>query len=135
MMKKYLIPFILIAVCLCITIGYAVHLHRNYEAQKVEWNTMAQETFREALQFEVDKRLEIPIYHFNSSRSGIFPSKRSLPDSVRIVSRYGSKWYKLDKKRFERQLMEGRMLDGASGLLPDLFPCAERFDGTCSVTR
>ena len=122
MMKKYLIPLILITVCLCITIGYAVHLHRNYEAQKVEWNTMAQETFREALQFEVDKRLEIPIYHFSSSRSGIFPVKRPLPDSVRIVSRYGSRWYKLDKKRFERQLMEGSSVNSTLSALIGNYP-------------
>lgn len=122
MMKKYLIPLILITVCLCITIGYAVHLHRNYEAQKVEWNTMAQETFREALQMEVDKRLEIPFYHYRSARSGTFPSKRSLPDSVRIVSRYGSKWYKLDKKRFERQLLEGGELNGDVSYLIGKYP-------------
>ena len=93
-MKKYIVPIIAIISCLCITIGYVAHLHRNYEAQKVAWNTIAQVTFHEALLAEVNKRLEIPISHYRSEEAGALPTKRSLPDSVQIMSRgYGSRWY------------------------------------------
>ena len=54
-MKKYIVPIIAIISCLCITIGYVAHLHRNYEAQKVAWNTIVQETFHEALLVEVNR--------------------------------------------------------------------------------
>ena len=123
MMKKYLIPLIFTTVCLCITIGYVAHLHRNYEAQKVAWNTIAQVTFHEALLAEVNKRLEIPLFHYRSEEAGVRSTKRSLPDSVRIMSQgYGSRWYKLDKKRFKRQLIEGGSVNSAISALIDKYP-------------
>ena len=75
-MKKYIVPIIAIISCLCITIGYAAHLHRNYEAQKVAWNTIAQETFHEALLVEVNKRLEIPSFHYRSEGGDVNSAKR-----------------------------------------------------------
>lgn len=122
-MKTRIIPIIAIIACLCITIGYAAHLHRNYEEQKVAWNTIAQETFREALLAEVSKRLEIPSFHYRSERGGVHSAKRQLPDSVHIMSRgYGSRWYRLDKKRFERQLIEGGSVNSALSALIDKYP-------------
>lgn len=122
-MKKYIVPIIAIIASLCITIGYAAHLHRNYEEQKVAWNTIAQETFRKALLAEVNRRLEIPFFHYRSEEAGIRPVKRQLPDSVRIMSQgYGSRWYKLDKKRFERQLIEGGSVNSALSSLIDKYP-------------
>ena len=122
-MKKYIVPIIAIISCLCITIGYVAHLHRNYEAQKVAWNAIAQETFHEALLAEVNKRLEIPIFHYRSEEAGVHSTKRSLPDSVRIMSQgYGSRWYRLDKKRFRRQLIEGGSVNSAISALIDEYP-------------
>lgn len=122
-MKKYIVPIIAIISCLCITIGYVAHLHRNYEAQKVAWNTIAQVTFHEALLAEVNKRLEIPLFHYRSEEAGVRSTKRSLPDSVRIMSQgYGSRWYKLDKKRFKRQLIEGGSVNSAISALIDKYP-------------
>ena len=122
-MKKYIVPIIAIISCLCITIGYVAHLHRNYEAQKVAWNTIAQVTFHEALLAEVNKRLEIPLFHYRSEEAGVRSTKRSLPDSVQIMSRgYESRWYKLDKKRFKRQLIEGGSVNSAISALIDEYP-------------
>lgn len=122
-MKKYIVPIIAIISCLCITIGYVAHLHRNYEAQKVAWNAIAQETFHEALLAEVNKRLEIPSFHYRSEGGGMYSAKRSLPDSVWIMSQgYGSRWYKLDKKRFERQLIEGGSVNSILSASIDEYP-------------
>ena len=118
-MKKYIVPIIAIISCLCITIGYVAHLHRNYEAQKEAWNQVAAETFREALLKEVEWRSEIPYYSSWGGYGGVRPLKPQIPDSVVIVTReYGWRVYWLQKERFRRQLLEGGGLnDGISYLM------------------
>ena len=122
-MKKYITHIILFCVCAGFTIGYLTELNTDYEAQKQEWSQVAAEAFKEALQMEVDKRLEIPFFHYRSEEGGVRPSKQQLPDSVRILSQgYGSRWYKLDKKRFERQLIEGGHVNANLSALIDEYP-------------
>ena len=123
MMKKYLIPLIFTTVCLCITIGYVAHLHRNYEAQKVAWNQVAAETFREALLKEVEWRSKIPYYQSFVGASGVRPLKSQIPDSVIIVtSKYGRRVYWLEKERFKRQLLEGGSLNFGISYLMGEYP-------------
>ena len=123
MMKKYLIPLIFTTVCLCITIGYVAHLHRNYEAQKEAWNQVAAETFREALLKEVEWRSKIPYYQSFVGASGVRPLKSQIPDSVIIVtSKYGRRVYWLEKERFKRQLLEGGSLNFGISYLMGEYP-------------
>ena len=123
MMKKYLIPLIFTTVCLCITIGYVAHLHRNYEAQKEAWNQVAAETFREALLKEVEWRSKIPHYQSFVGASGVRPLKSQIPDSVIIVtSKYGRRVYWLEKERFKRQLLEGGSLNSGISYLIGEYP-------------
>ena len=123
MMKKYLIPLIFTTVCLCITIGYVAHLHRNYEAQKEAWNQVAAETFREALLKEVEWRSKIPYYQSFVGASGVRPLKSQIPDSVIIVSsKYGRRVYWLEKERFKRQLLEGGELNSGISYLIGEYP-------------
>ena len=123
MMKKYLIPLIFTTVCLCITIGYVAHLHRNYEAQKEAWNQVAAETFREALLKEVEWRSKIPHYQSFVGASGVRPLKSQIPDSVIIVtSKYGRRVYWLEKERFKRQLLEGGSLNFGISYLMGEYP-------------
>ena len=123
MMKKYLIPLIFTTVCLCITIGYVAHLHRNYEAQKEAWNQVAAETFREALLKEVEWRSKIPHYQSFVGASGVRPLKSQIPDSVIIVtSKYGRRVYWLEKERFKRQLLEGGELNSGISYLIGEYP-------------
>ena len=123
MMKKYLIPLIFTTVCLCITIGYVAHLHRNYEAQKEAWNQVAAETFREALLKEVEWRSKIPHYQSFVGASGVRPLKSQIPDSVIIVtSKYGRRVYWLEKERFKRQLLEGGELNSGISYLIGKYP-------------
>ena len=122
-MKKYLIPLIFTTVCLCITIGYVAHLHRNYEAQKEAWNQVAAETFREALLKEVEWRSKIPYYQSFVGASGVRPLKSQIPDSVIIVtSKYGRRVYWLEKERFKRQLLEGGSLNFGISYLMGEYP-------------
>ena len=122
-MKKYLIPLIFTTVCLCITIGYVAHLHRNYEAQKEAWNQVAAETFREALLKEVEWRSKIPYYQSFVGASGVRPLKSQIPDSVIIVtSKYGRRVYWLEKERFKRQLLEGGELNSGISYLIGEYP-------------
>ena len=123
MMKKYLIPLIFTTVCLCITIGYVAHLHRNYEAQKVAWNQVAAETFREALLKEVEWRSKIPYYKSIVGASGVGPLKPQIPDSVVVVSgEFGWRVYRLQKERFKRQLLEGGELNSGISYLIGEYP-------------
>ena len=123
MMKKYLIPLIFTTVCLCITIGYVAHLHRNYEAQKEAWNQVAAETFREALLKEVEWRSKIPYYQSFVGAGGVRPLKSQIPDSVIIVtSKYGRRVYWLEKERFKRQLLEGGELNSGISYLIGEYP-------------
>lgn len=122
-MKKYLIPLIFTTVCLCITIGYVAHLHRNYEAQKEAWNQVAAETFREALLKEVEWRSKIPYYQSFVGAGGVRPLKSQIPDSVIIVtSKYGRRVYWLEKERFKRQLLEGGSLNSGISYLIGEYP-------------
>ena len=122
-MKKYIVPIIAIISCLCITIGYVAHLHRNYEAQKEAWNQVAAETFREALLKEVEWRSKIPHYQSFVGASGVRPLKSQIPDSVIIVtSKYGRRVYWLEKERFKRQLLEGGSLNFGISYLMGEYP-------------
>ena len=122
-MKKYIVPIIAIISCLCITIGYVAHLHRNYEAQKEAWNQVAAETFREALLKEVEWRSKIPHYQSFVGASGVRPLKSQIPDSVIIVtSKYGRRVYWLEKERFKRQLLEGGSLNSGISYLIGEYP-------------
>ena len=122
-MKKYIVPIIAIISCLCITIGYVAHLHRNYEAQKEAWNQVAAETFREALLKEVEWRSKIPYYQSFVGASGVRPLKSQIPDSVIIVtSKYGRRVYWLEKERFKRQLLEGGSLNFGISYLMGEYP-------------
>ena len=122
-MKKYIVPIIAIISCLCITIGYVAHLHRNYEAQKEAWNQVAAETFREALLKEVEWRSKIPYYQSFVGASGVRPLKSQIPDSVIIVtSKYGRRVYWLEKERFKRQLLEGGELNSGISYLIGEYP-------------
>jgi hypothetical protein len=123
MMKKYLIPLIFTTVCLCITIGYVAHLHRNYEAQKEAWNQVAAETFREALLKEVEWRSKIPYYKSIVGASGVGPLKPQIPDSVVVVTEeFGWRVYRLQKERFKRQLLEGGELNSGISYLIGEYP-------------
>lgn len=93
--------------CLSIAIGYAVKLHHDYKVQQAEWNTIAEETFREALRMEVDWRGKIPYFRSSSGLTGTFPLNRELPDSITFVtSAYGSRRYALPKEKYRHNLYQ-----------------------------
>lgn len=93
--------------CLCVAIGYAVKLHHDCKAQRTEWNSIAEETFREALRMEVDWRGKIPYYQSTDELTGTFPLNRELPDSITFVtSAYGSRRYALPKEKYRHNLYQ-----------------------------
>lgn len=122
-MKKYILHILLCCICAGINLSYLKVLYADYEAQKEEWNQVAAETFKEALQQEMEWRRKIPFYQYTSGKGGTRPSKPQIPDSVLIISsEYGRRFYRLEKERFKRQLYEGGELNADISYLIRHYP-------------
>ena len=96
----------LAVLCLLGTGSYAWILQKEYDEQVLAWKEEAKASFEEALWMEVDKRAEIPFYHYVSEEKGVTSLKRQIPDSVSVMTVNGFKKYKIDRKKYDQSLVK-----------------------------
>lgn len=92
--------------CLLGTGSYAWILQKEYDEQVLAWKEEAKASFEEALWMEVDKRAEIPFFHYVSEEKGVTSLKRQIPDSVSVMTVNGFKKYKIDRKKYDQSLVK-----------------------------
>lgn len=106
MKRKTIILGLLAVLCLLGTGSYAWILQKEYDEQVLAWKEEAKASFEEALWMEVDKRAEIPFYHYVSEEKGVTSLKRQIPDSVSVMTVNGFKKYKIDRKKYDQSLVK-----------------------------
>ena len=104
MRRKGIIWGVLSVLCLLGTSYYAWKLYNAHCKQVEEWKEEAKAAFEEALWMEVNKRAEIPFYHYVSEEKGVTSLKRQIPDSVSVMTINGFKKYKIDRKKYDQSL-------------------------------
>ena len=97
---------VLAALCLLGTGYYAWTLYDAHRKQVAEWNEGAKAAFEEALWLEVNKRAEIPMYHYSSGEEGVLTLNAPIPDSVFVISAYGRRGYQIKRVRYENCLIK-----------------------------
>ena len=122
MKRKTIILGLLAVLCLLGTGSYAWILQKEYDEQVLAWKEEAKASFEEALWMEVDKRAEIPFYHYVSEEKGVTSLKRQIPDSVSVMTANGFKKYKIDRKKYENSLIKETIRRGELGILLEEFP-------------
>lgn len=122
MKAKYYILGALTILCLLGTGYYAWTLYDSYRKQISEWNEGAKAAFEEALWMEVNKRAEVPIYHYSFGEEGMTTLKEKIPDSVSVITVNGGRKYKINRYKYDNSLIkETRKRTGLSTLLK-LYP-------------
>ena len=96
----------LAVLCLLGTGSYAWIQQKEYDEQVLAWKEEAKASFEEALWMEVDKRAEIPFYHYVNEEKGVTSLKRQIPDSVSVMTVNGFKKYKIDRKKYDQSLVK-----------------------------
>lgn len=104
--RKNIILGVLAVLCLLGTGSYAWILQKEYDEQVLAWKEEAKASFEEALWMEVDKRAEIPFFHYVSEEKGVASLKRQIPDSVSVMTVNGFKKYKIDRKKYDQSLVK-----------------------------
>ena len=122
MNRKLYILGVLAALCLLGTGYYAWTLYDAYRKQVAEWNEGAKAAFEEALWLEVNKRAEIPMYHYSSEEKGVQTLKTRTPDSVSVMTMEGFRKYKIEKERYERSLIKETNKRAMLGALLNKYP-------------
>lgn len=106
MKRKTIILGLLAVLCLLGTGSYAWIQQKEYDEQVLAWKEEAKASFEEALWMEVDKRAEIPFYHYVSEEKGVTSLKRQISDSVSVMTVNGFKKYKIDRKKYDQSLVK-----------------------------
>lgn len=106
MKRKYIILGISALIALAVSGVYGMRLYDNYFKQMKEWNEMAKVTFDEALLMEVNKRAQVPIFHYSSEQHGTASLETRTPEFVSVMTNTGFKKYKIEKNRYESSLIK-----------------------------
>mgnify|MGYP003291280655 FL=1 len=122
MKTKYYILGVLTILCLLGTGYYAWTLYDAYRKQVAEWNEGAKATFEEALWLEVNKRAEVPIYHYSFGEEGMTTLKEKIPDTIYVTSYLGRVGYRIERTRFENSLIKERKKRANISALFDQYP-------------
>lgn len=122
MKRKTIILGLLAVLCLLGTGSYAWIQQKEYDEQVLAWKEEAKASFEEALWMEVDKRAEIPFYHYVSEEKGVTSLRTRIPDSVSVMTANGFKKYKIDRKKYENSLIKETIRRGELGILLEEFP-------------
>lgn len=118
--RKYCILGVLAALCFIGTGYYAWTLYNAHRKQVADWNEEAKVAFEEALWMEVDKRAEVPFYHFSSEEHGVTTLKAKIPDSVFVTSPLGRRGYRIERYKYDNSLIkETRKRAGLSSLFAE----------------
>ena len=122
MKTKYYILGVLTALCLLGTGYYAWALYGAYCKQVSEWNKDAKVAFEEALWLEVNKRAEIPIFHYSSEQHGITSLETRIPEFVSVMTNTGFKKYKIEKNKYESSLIKEANKRATLSTLLSMYP-------------
>ena len=122
MKTRFYILGVLTAFCLLGTGYYAWTLYDAYRKQVAEWNEGAKAAFGEALWLEVDKRAEVPIYHYSLGEEGMTTLKEKIPDTIYVTSYLGRVGYRIERTRFENSLIKERKKRANISALFDQYP-------------
>lgn len=122
MKTKYYILGVLTILCLLGTGYYAWALYDTYCKQVSEWNKDAKVAFEEALWLEVNKRAEIPIFHYSSEQHGITSLETRIPEFVSVMTNTGFKKYKIEKNKYESSLIKEANKRATLSTLLSMYP-------------
>lgn len=120
--RKHYILGILALLCLFGTGYYAWKLYDAYRKQVAEWNEGAKAAFEEALWIEVNKRAEVPIFHYSFEEEGMTTLKEKIPDTIFVTSYLGRVGYRVERTRFENSLIKERKKRANISTLFDKYP-------------
>ena len=104
MKTKYYILGVLAVFCLLGTGYYVWMLYDAYPKQVAEWNEGAKDAFEEALWMEVNKRAEVPIFHYSFEEEGMTTLKEKIPDTIFVTSYLGRVGYRIERRTKKRWL-------------------------------
>ena len=122
MKTKYYILGVLAVFCLLGTGYYVWMLYDAYPKQVAEWNEGAKDAFEEALWIEVNKRAEVPIFHYSFEEEGMTTLKEKIPDTIFVTSYLGRVGYRIERTRFENSLIKERKKRANISTLFDKYP-------------
>lgn len=108
-MRIYTITLsIAILLCIMITGGYSVTLYHDVRKQLSERKASARETLVEALWIEVRKRSNIPVDVITVNHVEAQTLEEKVPDSVTLISKYGTRKYAIPREKFTHSLVKER---------------------------
>jgi len=120
--RKYYILGTLALLCLLGTGYYIGEIYNAHGRQVAEWNEGAKAAFEEALWMEVDKRSEIPIFHYSSEHPGMKTLNAKIPETVRMMTPEGFLTYKIERKKYDLSLIKDTERRGHLGALLEMYP-------------
>ena len=122
MKRKILILGIFAVFCFLWTGYYAWTLYDTHRKQMAEWNEEAKDAFEEALWLEVNKRAEVPINSSSSGEKGMITLKETIPDTVFITSHLGRIGYRIERTRYDNNLIKETRKRASLSTLFSLYP-------------
>ena len=122
MKRKNIILWIGALIALVISGVYGYRLYSNYRKQVAEWKEVAKATFEEALWMEVNKRAEVPIFHYSFDEEDMTTLKEKIPDTIFVTSYLGRVGYRVERTRFENNLIKERKKRANISILFDKYP-------------
>lgn len=114
--KPYIIGIVAL-LCLVGTGCYAWMLYNRHCEQVSEWNEGAKAAFEEALWMEVNKRSEVPIFHYFKAGGGKITLQEDIPDTVYVTTSMGRKAFRIERFKHDNSLIKENEKKARVGVL------------------